>query len=227
MSLVILKGAIIDIAVCVVPYPFPMHLAFLKLTFIPTKIRPFHHPIPLQLILTKLPYINLPTIHKVIFALSMKLSLQKVSLVSRPFKFKLAFASFLTLVKIALVLYGIEVPQLETLTVLEVVFPGATVEGAFVVTEDSLAMSFTVLPLPLVDVAVCVGHTPNAVEKSVFCLALVLGAILEDDDAKSTPFYFGGGFFVPVADVPAPFANFFRFSVPNEVLKGFLGQDMV
>jgi hypothetical protein len=110
MSFVFTKVAVIDIAICVVPYSLAVHFAFLKFTLISAEVGPLHYSSSLELVFDKLPNVDFSAIGKVILTLAMELTLDKVSLVCWSLEFEFTFPCFLTLLEISLVLYAVEVP---------------------------------------------------------------------------------------------------------------------
>ena len=91
----------------------------------------------------------------------------------RSFKLKSTFSGFLTLNKITSVDYLALVPSFSTLAVLNIVDPVSIIEGAVLVDKDSIAMSFSIKPLTMVDVAVSVSHLTFSIEHFVFSKSFV------------------------------------------------------
>jgi hypothetical protein len=120
--------------------------------------------------------------------------------------------------KVPLVTNAVEVPQLETLAVLQIILPLPGVKTALAVAEGPHAMGFPVLPLALIDVAVRVSHPTHAMEKPILCLALVLGFILKIYDAETPPLDARCRLLVPVAHVEAAFPDGFGIVVPLQIL---------
>lgn len=207
MCFIFTERPVKNVSVCVVPYPLAVHLAFLKLALVAAEVWPLHDASTLELVFYELADVHFSTIGEIVFSLPVKLALKEVAVVGGALEFKLALASFLAMFEVTLVLDGIKVPKFEAQAVLEIVSPIAFVETTFVIAKDSFAMCFSVLPLTLVDVAVCMGHTSHTIKEPVFSLTLIFGSIPKNNSSKTSPLYFGRRFFIPVTDILSSLAN--------------------
>jgi len=118
MWFILVKGTLIDITIGVGSLTHALHLSLHKLALILAQIWPCHHTFSMELILNELTLVHFARICEVILALTMKLSLFKITIVSAAFKFKSSFAGFLSLIELALVLDGVVVPKFQAVTML-------------------------------------------------------------------------------------------------------------
>ena len=98
--------------------------------------------------------------------------------------FKLALALLAASHVVTLIL-GAVLPNLDAHSVLLVVLPLALVHLPIEVLVCATTVRFVVLPLPSVDVTVCVNEPPDSVGLSIGPLALVQGPV--EPDLSTTP----------------------------------------
>ena len=218
MCFVLAKVSVINITVCVVPYSFSMHLSLHKFSFVSAEVWPFHYSVSLKLVFYKLTNIDFAAVSEIILACSMKLALYEVSLVCWSLEFEFTFSRLLTLLEVTFILYAVEIPELKTMTVLEIIFPLSFVEWALIIAKDTFSMCFSVIPLALVNIPISMSHPTYAMKKSILGLALILRFIWEYYCAESSPFYFGSALFIPMAYVHSTITNIIGVIIPSEVL---------
>jgi len=90
-------------------------------------------------------------------------------------------------IKFTFVDNSVEVPFLNSMSVLHIVFPLSVVYAALIVAENAMAMSLSVFPRPLVHISIGVREPALAVEDPALDLALVYAPILELESANARP----------------------------------------
>ena len=103
----------------------------------------------------------------------MELTIQKVALVEATVKNKVTSTSLLPVHEITDELDLVIVPRLSALSMLLVILPFAFVHASVHIDEYTVAFSFSVLPLSLIDVTVCVSHAALAIEQAVLRLSMI------------------------------------------------------
>ena len=145
--------------------------------------------------------------------MAIKFAIDEISFIMRSFKLKSSFSGFLSFNKISRVDYLALVPDLSTLTVLDIMYPVSIIEGAILVNKDTFAMSFSVEPLAMVDVAIGVSHLTFAVEHLVHSESFILRAVLELDNTQAFPRSLA---FLPVALVFPVLVNRLEIVIPSQ-----------
>jgi hypothetical protein len=167
----------------------------------------------MHIILYKVTLINLARVSKVIFALTVELAINEVSLIVGAIELESSLTSFLSFDEVSSVDNLTFVPHLLAESMLPILVPLALVKGAVFVHEHSLAMCLAIKPLSLVDVPIGVGHATFAIEHLIFSEAFVLGAIFKLDDTEAFPCCFT---LFPVAFVLPVQVDCLEIVVPSE-----------
>ena len=189
MGPILEEHAFIDVAVCVTSLSCSLHFTIHKLSFVFAQVGPSHYTIAMKLVFKKLPYVYFSCVCKIIFAVPMELSLNEITFVGATLEFEFPFAGFLPIIEISLVLYGVVVPQLYSMAMLQIILPFAIVQTSFIITEHASTICFTVCPLSLINVSICMDHSSISVKHAILCLSLVLRIIREFDNTETSPLY--------------------------------------
>lgn len=145
--------------------------------------------------------------------MTIEFSIDKISLIMRSFKLKSSFSGFLSFNKISRVDYLALVPDLSTLSVLDIMNPVSIIQGAILINKDTFAMSLSIEPLPMVNVPICMSHLAFAVEHLIFSESFILRAVLELDNTQSFPSSFA---LLPVALVFPVLVNCLEIVIPSQ-----------
>ena len=117
----------------------------------------------------------------------MELAVNEVAFVVSTFKLKPAFPGLFAFDEFASKLNLIVIPRFGAVSMLLIVLPHTLIHGAVGVHKYAHAVSFSVYPLALVDVAICMGHAAFAIELLVLRHALVCGPVRELDYSYAFP----------------------------------------
>jgi len=177
----------VSIAVCEVLRTLSMHFTSLKISFIPWFIWPDDNTFSIHVIIFEFSLVELARICEVILAITMELAINKVSLVISALKLEPAVAWFFAVYKLASIFDFIIVPALATIAMLLVIEPFSLIHRAISVNKYSVAICFSLFPVPLVDVVIRMSHSALAVKKFVFGHTLIRRAIRKNDDTKALP----------------------------------------
>ena len=123
MGFVVAPESLMSVSVCKVFHSTAFHRSICKRSFIASLIRPYHRPVAIDLVVSKLSFVYFPTIREIILTFSVKLPFYKLSFVGAVIKLKPSFTCFLATDVLAFVSDSVVVPQLDTFTMLLVVLP--------------------------------------------------------------------------------------------------------
>ena len=143
---------------------FSFYLSVFELSFILWLIWPRHHSFSFHVIVYKLTFIDLSCLWKIVFSSSMKLSINKISIVKSSYKFKFTLSCFFAFLKLASKFNFIVTPRLNSFSMLLVIFPLPNIHWPISINENSMTISFSVLPISLVNISISVSHSSFSVK---------------------------------------------------------------
>lgn len=174
------------------------HFSIFKLSVISRLIWPYHYTLTVHIVIFEITFVNFTWISKIVFPFTVKLSVNEITIVIASIKLKSSPAGFFTLWKLSSISYLSFVPSFGSHTMLLIIFPLSFIHWTFDVNKDSMAISFSILPVALIDISILMRHPSLSMENFVLGYTLVHWAILELNLSKTNPL---GSFFIPVASV--------------------------
>ena len=175
-----------------------LHFSIFKLSVISRLIWPYHYTLTVHIVIFEITFVNFTWISKIVFPFTVKLSVNEITIVIASIKLKSSPAGFFTLWKLSSISYLSFVPSFGSHTMLLIIFPLSFIHRTFDVNKDSMAISFSILPVALIDISILMRHPSLSMENFVLGYTLVHWAILELNLSKTNPL---GSFFIPVASV--------------------------
>lgn len=164
MLLVLNPSTIMNVSIGIISNTSAVGFSIIELTLVSALIWVHHDTCSLDLILNELSLVDLTRIGEVVLAFTMELAIYEISFIGTSLKLEFTLSSLLSLDKVSSVLDLVEVPDLGTFALLEILNPFTLVETPFGVNENTLSVCFTFIPLALVDVTVSVSHSSLAIE---------------------------------------------------------------
>jgi hypothetical protein len=187
MLLLIHELAVMNVSVCKKSNSSSFNSALMEFSLVPALIGPNHDSLSLKLVFFELTLVNLSRVNKVILSLSMELPIKKLAFIGASLELEFSFSSFLSIDEVSPINYLFEVPEFNSFSMLHVVLPLTLVHAALVVAEHSTSMSFSILPLPLVNVIVRMCHPAHPIKQAIRCLSLIQRSVFKFNNSYSTP----------------------------------------
>lgn len=226
MSHVVLELTCAHVSVLVNSDTISVHFTIFEVTFIVRVISPRKFAISMHIVLKELTFVNLARLCKIVFTVTVELALYEITLIHVSIELEFALSCFLSIDEATCVYNLIVVPLLSSFAVICVILPFTLVHRSLLVDENSIAASFTLFPLTLVDVSVGMCHSSLAVEKSILCHSLISRAIGEYYYAESLPdtlLFLIVLWDCPLASVLSALLDVLDTGVPEETLAAALG----
>jgi hypothetical protein len=176
-------------------------------------IWPLHCALTFHIVINEGAIVDFTWLGKEVFTLTMELAVDKVSLVIVLIKAESSFTSFLALYEFTFVNDFVEVPLLNTSSVVLIIEPFSFVHASLLIKEDSLTAGFTFLPFTLINITIWMSHSTLAMEQTLLGLSLVLGMIWINYGAKTLPARFVLGY-LPLTLIEPVALNVNLFGVP-------------
>ena len=164
-----------------------LHLSSFEFAVVDGLVRPSHLSFAFHIVVFKLAFIESARVREVVLAESVELTVNEVTFVVSTFELKPAFPGLFALDEFASKLNLIVIPRFRAVSMLLIVLPHTFIHGPVGVDKYAHAVGFSVYPLALVDVAICMSHTAFAIELLVLGHALVCGSVGELDYSYAFP----------------------------------------
>lgn len=156
----------------------------------------------------------------------MELSINEVTFIYVAIKFELAMACLLAIYEVTSVLNLIILPLFCTFSVIHIVKPFTVVHGPVLINKNTIATSFALFPLTMVNITVLVRDSSLSVEETLVSHTLIHRAVWELDETKTFP---SGLVLIglPLTLVLATFSNVNKESVPVVALAATLSTELI
>lgn len=159
MHLVVFKLTYVFVAICKNLCSLSFHFSLFKLTFIFVAIRPWHYSFAFHIIINEVSLIHFSSVSEIVFSNSLKLTINKISIIITTIKLKSPFSCLLTLRKFTFILYSVIIPTFCSISVLLIVYPVSSIHASIWVNKYAIAVCFSILPLPLINISVNMCHS--------------------------------------------------------------------